>query len=1536
MAGRAGEADKLGNTYEALWTWNVVIDLLNGKYEFIEFEPQSESSTGIEFIVWDSNGIKYYHSTKINSSASWGIVKLSKLNQNNPHAVLQDLYNKYKAEPSSKAIFITTASTAGLIELDKRAKKNQNPILFKIPHLSRTEENIFNTLIANLNIQPQDLINFLAQFQYRVIDERTLEDSLFANVKQYIIKTNTEQFELYELFGVLWKIRELNFGKKLSKLRLLSELRKNGYELADWNLRSDIKVKIVNWNQNFCEKHGSTNIILDSPIPRDEADELVQKILKEDYQVLCLTGAPGIGKSEALAQFQRKCEEAELPVIALSFKYGSKEYETLKNELNANPEFVLAGIAKEKKSVLILDGIDSIGKLSGSYADDWIVFIQLLNRIVKQRNNITVVLGCRKFDFDNDDDIRKIRGGYKTKEIQCKLLPLSSVQQTLDKHVSSLALSIKQKDLLRTPLFLTLFLEGDPYLLNEYSNPEEIFFHYWTSINNRILNKNVTLDSILDNVIKGLIDSNEYRFDRGKISDLPTLQLLIKEGILVEVGSQLSFLHPLLQDYAEGRYFVRKNLNIKTYLGKASSDEKLNFGLKARSILAIYRSKTESSFEYFSQLNECIFDNSIPLFVKVHLLDWFGNLKNPSEAEWNFIYPYLSIKYWEFIDPNQKKNFYEKSLFWLKEKLVHFDLFRDFYLTLEKSKLIFRLINRIPFESDSWFELAEKKGYWLKLKETETIKETIDFAKHIRNSNSSKLKSNILSEYIRIWNGQLGKKEAILYLLEMTMVIKSIDLQQTVVYLIEDGFFDAYGGIGKFHYLFSESLSEQFRIEILAKAVTRAIEQQKKGRENIFSPGIEIKTFPHLYEFKKILNTEYLLYAEKFFPIFLTLLNQAEKEEENGYLIDFIWPYYFINDDPMYMKDLFLQNLISAFSHLAIDNPEELKNLIGNSYLSKSQTIIYLLFHSLSQNPSYFFKTLYQMIELNPNTLLIGDIGALSFKSGNYHLLPPRKVIRGIFAHLSEEQRSGLVQNIMNLPLKPDQYYLLLVLLNEIPEVFRSKQIYLKIAELKRRYEQLDLNPPVFGSAIASPVSSPINDSALEKMNDRQWIRAMKKYDSTYKARSRDYLKGDGRQLSQALGYKAEKDPNRFVILLLNTNEQIESFYFSHVLIGISKVWKGKVDLDLVLKLIEKSHLLPGYPCLREISSLVSDLAEENLPNSILGIIKFYAEIGKDPYSRKQEDENISDYLQMGINSDRGSIAWTIGKLISINENRYFFFKQTIAILAEDSKTPVRACAMFPVLYILNYDRNNAIELYLKLLDGHFDLAGTQLSQDFLGYAIHSHYKELKETLVQMTKSEKDNIQKIGSSIITYASFENKIALKDFQKLNRNVSSIRRGIVEVLCQTVESLEYRERSLKIISEFFGDQNDDIQFRISHVVESFPDDSFTNYEYWLRKFIKKHAFRFEYSGFLKKILKLPVVSEKLVLTIGREAFNAYLLKLNWNLYYDTDFIDILFRGFHQSKNLKHRTKLFQFLDCSLLLNQKHVLKQLEINDGWKDVA
>lgn len=63
MARAGGEADKLGNRYEAVWTVDSLLDVLVGEAQAFTVEPLS-GELGIEFIKELNNGSREYHSAK--------------------------------------------------------------------------------------------------------------------------------------------------------------------------------------------------------------------------------------------------------------------------------------------------------------------------------------------------------------------------------------------------------------------------------------------------------------------------------------------------------------------------------------------------------------------------------------------------------------------------------------------------------------------------------------------------------------------------------------------------------------------------------------------------------------------------------------------------------------------------------------------------------------------------------------------------------------------------------------------------------------------------------------------------------------------------------------------------------------------------------------------------------------------------------------------------------------------------------------------------------------------------------------------------------------------------------------------------------------------------------------------------------------------------------------------------------------------------------------------------------------------------------
>ena len=59
-----GEADKLGNHFEAVWTVNVVLDVFDGISSAITVEPPGDVSLGVEFYVEGADGSRQFHSVK--------------------------------------------------------------------------------------------------------------------------------------------------------------------------------------------------------------------------------------------------------------------------------------------------------------------------------------------------------------------------------------------------------------------------------------------------------------------------------------------------------------------------------------------------------------------------------------------------------------------------------------------------------------------------------------------------------------------------------------------------------------------------------------------------------------------------------------------------------------------------------------------------------------------------------------------------------------------------------------------------------------------------------------------------------------------------------------------------------------------------------------------------------------------------------------------------------------------------------------------------------------------------------------------------------------------------------------------------------------------------------------------------------------------------------------------------------------------------------------------------------------------------------
>lgn len=124
MPRAAGDADKLGNHYEAIWTVDAILDVFFGKAHSITVESLGDGSEGVEFHLEGNETQVEFHSVKRQKQGGdWSIADLCRQDTKTGRSILADLFNKRRAYGNAKLKFIsatiTSQGSGAVYELDK-------------------------------------------------------------------------------------------------------------------------------------------------------------------------------------------------------------------------------------------------------------------------------------------------------------------------------------------------------------------------------------------------------------------------------------------------------------------------------------------------------------------------------------------------------------------------------------------------------------------------------------------------------------------------------------------------------------------------------------------------------------------------------------------------------------------------------------------------------------------------------------------------------------------------------------------------------------------------------------------------------------------------------------------------------------------------------------------------------------------------------------------------------------------------------------------------------------------------------------------------------------------------------------------------------------------------------------------------------------------------------------------------------------------------------------------------------------------------
>src|ERR1035437_740670 len=106
-----GESDKVGNRYEALWTVDRLLDVLDGEYDSIRLEPPAPHDRGFEFLLRRGTVLEFHQVKR--QHASRGHWSLGDLAQS---GVLENFWRKL-LDSNASCLFVSTQDALELKEL---------------------------------------------------------------------------------------------------------------------------------------------------------------------------------------------------------------------------------------------------------------------------------------------------------------------------------------------------------------------------------------------------------------------------------------------------------------------------------------------------------------------------------------------------------------------------------------------------------------------------------------------------------------------------------------------------------------------------------------------------------------------------------------------------------------------------------------------------------------------------------------------------------------------------------------------------------------------------------------------------------------------------------------------------------------------------------------------------------------------------------------------------------------------------------------------------------------------------------------------------------------------------------------------------------------------------------------------------------------------------------------------------------------------------------------------------------------------------
>lgn len=1344
-----GPAAKLGSRYETWWTVAELLRMLDGSTKTLRIEVPGIDKA--EFVVTTESRRELHQAKRSNPKGRWS------LDQLRAEGLLSFIGTEVTSD-ADRFVFVSGSEARELSELCAAAVDAESQEEFQRSFLSAKARNAaFRILLVEWKCGVGEAMERLRRINVRTIDEQELKEKAGWQARALFTADSSK------VLAELRAIAEDSVHRTITRHALVKLLAQRGYQLRVVRSPEQAIVAVESATKRYADA-ARKSFISGSLVPRSTSADLLSR-LNGPLADNVLTGTAGSGKTACIVEVVDNLQARRIPVLALRLDRVPPSVSTTTAlgdllGLEESPVLVLAAAAEESKrpSVLIVDQLDVVSTMSSRSSHAFDLIEQLLHeaRGIRRRVAIHTLVVCRAFDWSNDSRLRKLMPDDHS-HFELEPFTADDVGKLLiAAGFAPTSFQTRQIVLLGLPQNLSLFLEAgfDPTQTPSFGTATELFDRYWTAKRHSVEARVTPSPDRWDDVIKTLCDemtaTQQLFVSRERLDNVSPgyLQQLASEGVITFDGDRYGFGHESFFDYCFARVFVSRPQPLVSFL--MSTEQHVFRRAQVRQVLAYLRDKKFS--RYIHELRQLLSDTQIRLHIKDLAFSLLAEVVGPTTQEWtlwqNWIAPVLNA---------------------IENGTTHHD---------KVSQLAWRRF----FGSQPWFPMVDQSNLvqqWLASGNDTLADEAMKYL-WTHHLHSPDRVAAILKPYADCggkWRARFRT------FMERATLHTSRSLFELFLSLLDSGDFDADPDRDRADSFFGNAILRfenqrlDWATEVLGHRLQRRLATIRTSGNDLRHTNPLGLSETATIVIRKSANRDPVAFVKHVMPPVLSISDSALVDDDPPKR-DAVWLSLIKTKHPR-AEDACLIGLGTALRTLAGKRDPNLHDIIDTLRCRETYVANYLLIALYLGDPARYADDTASLLCHQPWRFQCGFSD-----SPNWFAM---ELVRETIRHCSNRYRNRLETVILGY-LSPFERTIegrrykepgrtRLRLLSAIPEELRSNCARRHFGELTRRFPERIEEPR---GIVVRRVTSPIDRSAIERMTDDQWLRAITKYDTEHSSLpAPEPFKGGALELARELENRVKEDPARFARLSLRFPSATNRVYMQHTLAGLRD---ADVDNDLKLQVCRRAFSESCSYSGKWIADVLGGI-KDRLPDDAVEMLSFIATKHEDPNEDAwlQDSGNgqpfyNGDILTNGINTTRGRAADAIRTLVLADAEYLDRFRSTIELMTRDRSTAVLACVVGLLSVVAYRDPVLGITLFKGMNFSEERLLSTDYVCEFIRNSVGEHFLDLRPIVRDMLGSSYPEVCEAGARVAAIAALANDcaerlvaIAMKGSRMMRTNV-----------------------------------------------------------------------------------------------------------------------------------------------------------------------